>query len=62
MPAVISCHLTVCKQKRHFAYTSTLKKPPNFDENGLRQGLGRFFEEMLLNRMHSETQYVTINN
>ena len=60
--AVSSCPLTECKQKRHFAYTSTLKKPPNFDEKGLRQGLGRFSEEMRSNRMHAETQHVKINN
>ena len=61
-PVVISCYLAECKQKRYFAYTSTLKKPPNFDEKGLRQGLGRFFEEMRSNRMHAETQHVKINN
>ena len=61
-PVVISCYLAECKQKRYFAYTCTLKKPPIFGENGLRQGLGRFSDEMRLNRMHSETQYVTINN
>ena len=60
-PVVISCYLTECKQKRRFAYTSTLKRPPNIDEKGLRQGLGRFFKEMRSNRMHAETQYVTIN-
>ncbi len=62
MPAVISCHLTECKQKRRFAYTGILKKPPNFDENGLKQGFSRFFEEMRLNQLHAETQYVTIKN
>ena len=58
-PVVISCPLTECKQKRRFAYTSTLKKPPNFDEKGLRQCLGRFFKEMRSNRMHAESQQVT---
>ena len=62
MPAVSSCPLTECKQKRSFAYTSILKIPPNFDENGLGQGFGRFFKEMRLNQMHAETQYVIINN
>jgi hypothetical protein len=57
--AVSSCPLTECKHKRHFAYTSILKKPPNFDENCLRQGLGRFSDEMRSNRMHVESQQVT---
>jgi len=41
---------------------SVLKRPPNFDEFGLRQGLSRFSDEMRSNRMHAETQYVTIKN
>ena len=32
------------------------------DDIGLRQGLSRFFEEMRLNRVCAETQYVTIKN
>ena len=39
---------------------SVLKRPPNFDEFGLRQGFSRLFEEMRLNQVYAETQYVTI--
>ena len=55
-------HLTECKQKRLFAYTAVFDKRARIASNGLSYGFGHFFEEMSLNRMHAETQYVTINN
>ena len=61
-PAVCSYHLTECKQKRLFAYTAVFDKRARIASNGLSYGFGHFFEEMSLNRMHAETQYVTINN
>ena len=56
---ITDAHLSKCQQKRHFAYTPILSKRARIASNGLAYGFGHFSDEMRLNQVGAENQYVT---
>ena len=51
--------MTICHEYGGFAYTCIFGKRSRIASNGLSYGFGHFLDEMHLNQVGAENQYVT---